>query len=126
MLDDRSRSFIELLKCLTESKKNAWFPFVKNEGIFLHRLYSTHLFSPRGAVYFEESSVEIHHGSFWCPELEKFGFKWFDLLEIAHAEIASGRYNKELREAILIALGLQELCQTQVGVGCFESYKKAA
>ncbi len=78
--------------------------------IFLARKGSSMIFSPLTAVYFGLTEKEIHHGTFWVKELtEKFGLSCWDALAFSYACTACDigfRYDRQLRERILITLKL--------------------
>lgn len=65
--------------------------------------------SPRTALYYHLTRTEVIN-CFWLPEMtEQFGLPWNETLEIAYAEDhceAGKRYDKNLRNRILIAIGL--------------------
>jgi hypothetical protein len=103
----KSRDLIFLLKHLKESKRNEWFPYVKNGYILLARRYSPFIFSPLTAIFFEITGREIESNSFWCPPMEELGFDWWNIIEMTAAEIP-GATNRHFRNKILVALGLPE------------------
>lgn len=109
--------FLEVLLRIGRDKEN-WESWVEPKGpldgrihlngcIHLKRKGSEMLFSPLTSVLYELTGEPIHRGSFWCEELQRLGLPWWDILEIAYANIKCGtNYNKVLRNEILMALGL--------------------
>lgn len=86
-----------------------WNASVENGCLHLRRKGSAVIYSPLTAVHRHLTEEELHRGSFLHPEIsERFHLPWWDILEIAYAEICcvcNGRhYSYTLRLRLLEAV----------------------
>lgn len=110
--------FLYILRTLTNKahwKPYLWTPYDERRGLIRLELSvelssRRYRHSPLTAVYYECTGVEIPNG-FWVSEItEKFGFPWYEVLEISYASDACniGRsYDIHLRNRLLRALNFK-------------------
>lgn len=107
--DDVLRLFFEMVS--VDHIWRAEIPTKPRQSIKLIRIDSPKLWRPLPALYYHLTGREIGP-SFWFPELEKeYQLPWWEALEIVYAYEAcdcSRRFDRNLRNQILVAIGLPE------------------
>lgn len=82
-----------------------WTASVEKSCLHLRRSGSAVIYSPLTAVYWNLTEGELHRGSFSHPEITaRFHLPWWEILEIAYAEICLVRNGKHYRNKLRLRM----------------------